>query len=241
MLLAQRLQSVGVGRVAGLRPLADRKAKVFEQHLRELLRGVEVELLARDLLDLRLDRRQLRPELVLHLLEIRDVDGDPLGLHVREYTGERKFDLVEEIVDAQISHLGLEPRPEVEDRLSSPGGELRGVAVGDGGGLPRRATCAQQLLGADELHTQKVVRQVLEARIPRARPQEVGGQKRAERPVTLASAQGAERELCLLGIVAGDRTAGQRAGDSVHRLRSRDIKRVASGRDAEAADPAGAT
>ena len=52
VLLAQRLQRVGVGGVASFCALADRQAQVLEQHLRELLRRAQVELLPRDLLDL---------------------------------------------------------------------------------------------------------------------------------------------------------------------------------------------
>jgi hypothetical protein len=51
VLLSQCLECVGVGRVAGLGALADRKAQVFEQDLRQLLWSVEVELLPGDLLD----------------------------------------------------------------------------------------------------------------------------------------------------------------------------------------------
>src|SRR5712692_1391725 len=107
MLLAQRLQRVGVGRVARLRALADRQTQVLEKYFRQLLRRAEIELLAGDLFHLRLDLRHLRAQLDLHLLQIRDVDGHALRLHIRKDARQRQLDLVEEVIDAEIAHLGL--------------------------------------------------------------------------------------------------------------------------------------
>src|SRR5207244_2325647 len=74
VLLAQRLERVGVSRIARLGAPADREAQVFEQHLRQLLGSAEVELLPRHLFDLGLEGGHLRAELVLHFFQVGDVD-----------------------------------------------------------------------------------------------------------------------------------------------------------------------
>ena len=87
VLLAQRLERVGVSRIARLGAPADREAQVFEQHLRQLLGSAEVELLPRHLFDLGLEGGHLRAELVLHFFQIGDVDRDALRLHIRQDAG----------------------------------------------------------------------------------------------------------------------------------------------------------
>ncbi len=82
VLLAKALEGVGVGRVAGFRPLANRKPEILKEDARELLGCVQVELLARDLLDLGLEGGQLAAELVLHLLQVGHVNSDAFRLHV---------------------------------------------------------------------------------------------------------------------------------------------------------------
>jgi len=165
VLLAQRLERVRIGRVAGLGPLADRKAQVLEQDFRQLLRSVEVELLACDLLHLRLDRGQLPGELFLHLFEIRHVDRDALRLHVGEHAGERQLDLVEQVVDSEIAHLGLESRPQVEDRFRAASGELGRFVLTHRRRFARGAARAEQLLGAHQLHGEELSREILQPRI----------------------------------------------------------------------------
>jgi hypothetical protein len=163
VLVAQRLESVRVRRVAGLGSLAHRQPQVLEQDLRQLLRRVEVELLPGQLFDARLDRRELPAELVLHLLEVRHIDGDALGLHVGEDARERQLDLVKEVIDAEVAHLGFEAWTQVEDRLRAARRKLGGFALRDRRRLARRAPRPQQLLAAHELHAEELARQVLEA------------------------------------------------------------------------------
>ena len=189
MLLTQSFQRVRVSRVTGLRALADRQPQVLEENLRELLRRVQVELLPRDIFDFLLDRRELRTKLVLHLLEVGHVDGDALTLHIGEHAGERQLDLVEEIVDSKIAHLSLESRTQVENRFRAPRRKFSGLVLRDRRWLARRATCAQELLGAHQLHAEELARQVFEPRIPRTGAEQIGGEKRAECPVTLATAE----------------------------------------------------
>ena len=69
---------------------------------------------------------------------------------------------MEEVVDTEIAHLGLETRPKVEDCLRAARRELRGLT---GRHVSRLATRAEQLLGADQGHVEKLARQVFEAGI----------------------------------------------------------------------------
>src|SRR4029077_2720599 len=116
-------------------------------------------------------------------------------------------DLVEEVVDAEVGHLRLEPRPKVEDRLRAARRELRGLVVGHGRGLAGRAPGPEQLLGAHQLDAEKFARQVFEPGVARARAEQVGRKKRAEGPLTLAASKRTQRELRLLRVVARDRPA----------------------------------
>ena len=132
VLVAQRLQRVGIGRVPRLGPLAHLEAKVFKEDFRQLLRRVQVELLAGDLLHFGLDGGELGAKLILHRFEVRHVDGDALRLHIGEHAGQRELDLMEEVVNPEIAHLGLEPRSEIEDGFGSPGCKLGRLRIGDG-------------------------------------------------------------------------------------------------------------
>src|SRR5205807_5392963 len=152
----------------------------------------------------------------------------------------RQLDLVEEVVDAQVAHLRFQPRPQVEDRLRAARRKLRCLLLGNRRGLARGAAGAEQLLGAYQLHAEELAGEVLEPRVARSRAEEVGGKKRAERPLALAAAQRAQRQLRLLRVVTRDRTARKSARDRVHRVRPRDVERPARGRDSETADPAAA-
>jgi len=171
VLVPQRLERVCVGRVAGLRALADGKPEVFEEDLGELLRRVQVEFLAGQLLDLGFEGGELAAQLVLHVLQVGHVDRDALRLHVGQHAGERQLDLVEEVVDAEVAHLGFESRPQVEDRLGPARGELRSLVFGNRRRLARRAPRAEKLLAADELQVQELPREVLQPRVTRPRAQ----------------------------------------------------------------------
>ena len=196
------------------------------------MRRAHVELLAGKLFDARLDRRQLGAELVLHLLQVGHVDGDAFGFHVGEHARQRQLDLMKQVVDAQVAHLGLEARAQVEDHLRAPGCKIRCLFDRHSRGLARGAADAQELLGADERHLEKFARKVFQARVARAGAKQVGGKERAEVKASLAAAQGAQRELGLLGVVTADRAVVKGAGDSVHRVLLRHIEGLRAGRDA---------
>ena len=72
---------------------------------------------------------------------------------------------MEEVVDAEVEHLGLEAGPQVEDRLRTARCKFGGLLDRHVGRLARAPACAQQLLGADERHVEKLARQVFESRI----------------------------------------------------------------------------
>ena len=69
---------------------------------------------------------------------------------------------MEEVVDAEVAHLGLEAGPQVEDRLRTARCKFGGLLDWHVGGLARAAACAEQLLGADQRHVEKLARQVFE-------------------------------------------------------------------------------
>src|SRR5207302_8938398 len=104
------------------------------------------------------------------------------------------------------------------------------------GRLARGAPRSEQLLGAHERDVQELLREVLQAWVARARPEEVGGEERAEVPVALAAAERPHGELGLLGVVAADGAIGQRARYGVHRLGTRHVERVAACRAAHTDD-----
>ena len=114
---------------------------------------------------------------------------------------------MEQVVDAEVAHLGLESRPQVEDRLRSPRGKLGGLVDLDRRRLAGCASRAKQLLSAHQRYVEKLACEIFEARVARTRSEQVCGEEGAERPLALAATEGAERELCLLGVVAADRPA----------------------------------
>src|SRR5581483_12289259 len=103
------------------------------------------------------------------------------------------------------------------DRLRAPRRELRGLVDADRGRLARGPPGAEQLLGADEVHVEELAREVLQARIARARAEQVRGEERAEVPRALATAQRPQGELGLLRVMAADRVVRENARDRVHR------------------------
>src|SRR5207245_9641665 len=131
----------------------------------------------------------LRTRRALPLFAVVHVAGDALTRPIGAHAGERQLDLVEEIVVFKIAHLSLESRTQVENRFRAPRRNFSGLVLRDRRWLARRATCAQELLGAHQLHAEELARQVFEPRIPRTGAEQIGGEKRAECPVTLATAE----------------------------------------------------
>ena len=95
-LLVQRDEGVGVRRVPGLGALGLRHVQLVEQHHLQLLGRAEVDLAT----DLRVGelggRVRLGGERRLQILEIRDVDGDPVALHDPEHPHHRQLDVGEQ-------------------------------------------------------------------------------------------------------------------------------------------------
>jgi len=90
----ERRQHVHVGRVAGLFPglLLRRQLELLEQDVAELLAGVDVEALARQPADGRLEPLQAVFERLGEVLQARGVHGHPAHLHAHEHGHERQLD-----------------------------------------------------------------------------------------------------------------------------------------------------
>ena len=86
-LFGELLQNGDVGRWAGRRALQDRQPESFEQDLAQLRRRVDVELLARGLIDLLLDALPLPRKALFEGRKPDDVDADARPLHLGEHLG----------------------------------------------------------------------------------------------------------------------------------------------------------
>jgi len=101
----------GVGRVAGLRPLALGQVQLVEEDLLELLGRAEIEVVSDVEVDLRLQARHLAAELDVEQSERLTVDGDAGGLHLGEDRDQRHLDLAEEAVETGLDQRLLERLP----------------------------------------------------------------------------------------------------------------------------------
>ncbi len=119
--VAQAQQALGVGGVTGLGALLRHEAELVEQDVPQLRGRVDVELLARELVDLGLEPASLRVQLVADGTQLVDVDRDARDLHLGEHPDQG---------DAPPPRKGAWPRsPRV------PGGSLETSR-------PSMATCA---------------------------------------------------------------------------------------------------
>ena len=109
---AQVLQNGGVGRVAGLGPLALRQVQFEEEDLFELFWAAEVELVPDIGVDLRLEPGDLGRELFRQQAERAAVEHHPGRLHPGENRDERQFDLPEEPVEALLGEAAFERLPD---------------------------------------------------------------------------------------------------------------------------------
>ena len=102
VLAANRAEHARVGRVAGLALAAGCQAEHLEEDPRHLLRRAEHELLARELVRLRLQLLEPVGEPRRDLAHPVGVDLDAGVLHRREHRGERQLDLVVEPLGAAL-------------------------------------------------------------------------------------------------------------------------------------------
>ena len=84
VLVADRLQHARVGGEAGLAAALARQPELLEQHLAELLRRAEHELLPRQVPDLALERGDLLVDALLDLGQALGVEPDARALHVAQ-------------------------------------------------------------------------------------------------------------------------------------------------------------
>ena len=89
----QLLQDLGIGREPGLGPLHGRQLEFLEEDERQLLGGPDVELRARQPVDLAGERVEPGPEGDGEGPKRLDVDRDPDGLHPGQHVDQRQLDL----------------------------------------------------------------------------------------------------------------------------------------------------
>ncbi len=104
----QPFERRGVGGVAGGRLSRLRKAQFFEQHLAQLLRRADRELVPDLIVDASLQRGELPLQLLRHVAQNRRVDGDARVLHACEHGHERHLDLLEQRPQLQLAQLRVE-------------------------------------------------------------------------------------------------------------------------------------
>ena len=97
--LLQLLEDRCVRRTPGAGPLRGGQRELVEQDRLELLRRADVERVADELEDPRLQPGELRPELVAHGGERTEVDEHAGELHARQHRDERHLDLVEQVAE----------------------------------------------------------------------------------------------------------------------------------------------
>ena len=119
MLAAQLFEGLGVRRPAGFRLFAGGEHQLFKQDLAELLRGVDVELLAREGVDLLLQRVDADGELLPVVVQRLPVDEKARPLHVGQHIAQRQLHFVHEGRHALVFELLLHRRVQGEDRLGS--------------------------------------------------------------------------------------------------------------------------
>ena len=145
VLAADRAQDARVGRVAGLPLAAGRQLQLLEEDARDLLRRAEHELLARELVRLRLELLDAVGEPRGDLAHPVGVDADAGVLHVGEHRDERQLDRLVELevpaLEQPRAHLGDDPR-----RDRRPADERRRLLVGLGLGLELDAVLDREVV-----------------------------------------------------------------------------------------------
>ena len=117
VLEAQALEHFGVRRIACLRLLAHRQAELLEEHDTELLGRVEVEVVARHLVDGGFDLLQAVGDFFRLFGEMRAVDVDAVLLHRGEDLDKRQLNRIHEMRELLLLELRAEQRIEAADGL----------------------------------------------------------------------------------------------------------------------------
>ena len=128
------------GRVAGGGFGDDRQVELFEEDFAELLRGVDVELLAGELEDVRFDRFEALFQPLRNLIEHAGVEPDAGVLHRRKDVDEREFDVAGNVEHVAVLQAPLQFVGEAEGNVGVLAGVRGGLghihlAHGVGGGL----------------------------------------------------------------------------------------------------------
>ena len=105
VLVADRLQHARVGREAGLAAPLARQPELAEQHLGELLRRADHELLAGELPDLALELGGVGAHPQPRLLEPRGVELHAGLLGLPQHVHERQLDVVQQVLQPALAHL----------------------------------------------------------------------------------------------------------------------------------------
>ena len=105
VLVADRLQDARVGAEAGLAAALAAQAELDEQHLGELLRRADHELLAREVPDVALELLGVGADAARGLLEPLGVELDADLLGLAQHVHERELDVVEQVGQAALVEL----------------------------------------------------------------------------------------------------------------------------------------
>ena len=171
------LQRIGVGRPgAGGRLASAGQSHAAVEHVAQLLGRADVEAFARQFVDLRLDGRRRRGELVREPLQHVRIDDDAGHFHARQHRHQRPL---QRLVDGALAH-GRQPRLEQQPEPQRHVGIFRRI-VGGAAQLhaveaDRRLARARHLLEADRLVAQMAIGEFVHAMADIARLQRIGDQ-----------------------------------------------------------------
>jgi uncharacterized protein (TIGR02231 family) len=145
----QPLHRFDVGGGSGLRLFEDGKVQLLVQDDAKLLGRVDVELLARDLVDPGLNGIEPRFELFAHPFEKIPVQADAVVLHLEEHPEERKLEAAEEAFEA-VRAAGIATR-EIDRKIEKLQRELSQVRTGDRKSLEAVVALSAEASGEIEL------------------------------------------------------------------------------------------
>ncbi len=107
------LQDIGIGGIARLGLLDGRQLELLEEHLRQLLGRADVELAARQRVDLARETDEGAVELLGEFLEPRGVDPDAVALHHGEHGYQRPLEVLVERGEPDLLERARQHVPEL--------------------------------------------------------------------------------------------------------------------------------
>ncbi len=240
MLVGQLLQHRGVCAPAGGRLLQRLEPQLLEQDHRQLLGALDVEGLAGQLVDARLQARQLGVEAALEPAQEGQVQADAVALHAQQDRRHRHLQVPEQSVQAGCGQLRFQHLPQAEGVV-----RVLGRVQGQAFRLHRQDVLEAVALGeelAERHHAvlQELADQVVQAVAAAPRIEHVRGQHRVQARPAQGQTVALEHPLVefqVLPHLGRSRVRQHRREDHAHRLEARVL--AAAGKQGAAGHVAG--